>query len=56
MAGRLLLNAVPGPKKEELYKDVTVADAILKSYLAKYELSPGMLLTVIKKDNQLILQ
>jgi hypothetical protein len=55
MVGRLMLNAIPEPTKEELYKDVTVADAILDSYLAKYELSPGMLLTVIKKDNQLIL-
>jgi len=56
MVGRLLLNAIPQPTKEELYKDVTVEDTILESYLAKYELSPGMLLTVIKKDNQLILQ
>jgi len=56
MVGRLLLNAIPEPTKEELYKDVTVADAILESYLAKYELSPGMTLTVIKKDSQLILQ
>ena len=56
MVGRLLLNAIPEPTKEELYKDVTVVDAILESYLAKYELSPGMTLTVIKKDNQLILQ
>ncbi|MCB2220683.1 MAG: DUF3471 domain-containing protein [Bacteroidetes bacterium] len=56
MAGRLLLNAVPEPTKEELYKDVTVADAILETYVAQYELSPGMTLTVIKKDNQLILQ
>jgi hypothetical protein len=56
MVGRLLLNAVPEPTKDELYKDVTVADAILESYLAKYELSSGMILTVIKKDNQLILQ
>ncbi|MBT5420169.1 MAG: DUF3471 domain-containing protein, partial [Candidatus Cloacimonetes bacterium] len=56
MVGRLLLNAIPEPTKEELYKDVTVADAILESYLAKYELSPGMILTVIKKDSLLILQ
>ncbi len=56
MVGRLLLNAIPEPTKEELYKDVTVADAMLKSYLAKYELSPGMILTVIKNGNQLILQ
>jgi len=56
MVGRLLLNAIPEPTKEELYKDVTVAEAVLESYLAKYELSPGMLLTVIKKDSKLILQ
>ena len=56
MVGRLMLNAIPEPTKEELYKDVTVEDAILESYLAKYELSPGMTLTVIKKDSQLILQ
>ncbi len=56
MVGRLLLNAIPEPAKEELSKDVTVPETILESYLAKYELSPGMILTVIKKDSQLILQ
>ncbi len=56
MVGRLLLNAVPEPTKEELYKDVTVEDAVLETYVAKYELSPGMILTVINKDSQLILQ
>ena len=29
MVGRLLLNAIPEPTKAELYKDVTVEDAIL---------------------------
>ncbi|NPD46647.1 MULTISPECIES: DUF3471 domain-containing protein [unclassified Lentimicrobium] len=56
MVGRLLLNAIPKPTKEELYKDVTVADAILETYVGKYELSPGFALTIIKKENQLILQ
>ncbi|MBU0475151.1 MAG: DUF3471 domain-containing protein [Bacteroidetes bacterium] len=56
MVGRLLLNAIPEPTKEELYKDVTVAESILETYVAKYELSSVMILTVIKKDSQLILQ
>ena len=56
MVGRLLLNAIPEPTKAELYKDVTVEDAILETYVGKYELSPGFILTVIKNDNQLILQ
>lgn len=56
MVGRLLLNATPEPTKEELYKDVTVAGTILESYVARYELSPGFVLTVIRKENQLILQ
>ena len=56
MVGRLLLNVPPKPKKEDLYKDVTVDDAILETYVGKFELSPGFIFTVIKKDNQLILQ
>jgi Domain of unknown function (DUF3471)/Beta-propeller repeat len=56
MVGRLLLNAIPEPTKEELYKDVTVENAILETYVAKYELSPGFVFTVIKNDSQLILQ
>jgi len=56
MVGRLLLNAKPEPTKAELYKDVTVGDAILETYIGKYELSPGFIFTVIKNDNQLILQ
>lgn len=56
MIGRLLLNAIPEPTKAMLYKDVTVEDAILETYVGKYEVSPGFLFTVIKNDNQLILQ
>ena len=56
MVGRLLLNAIPEPTKAELYKDVTVEDAILETYVGKFELSPGFLFTVIKNDSQLILQ
>lgn len=56
MVGRLLLNAIPEPTKEMLYKDVTVEDAILETYAGKYELSPGFVFTVIKNDSQLILQ
>lgn len=56
MVGRLLFNAIPEPTKAELYKDVTVEDAILETYVGKYELSPGFTLTVIKNDNKLILQ
>ena len=56
MVGRLLLNAVPEPTKAELYKDVTVEDAILETYVGEFELSPGFTFTVIKNDSQLILQ
>jgi hypothetical protein len=56
MLGRLMLNAIPEPTKAELYKDVTVEDAILETYVGKYELSPGFILTIIKNENQLILQ
>lgn len=56
MVGRLLLNAKPKPKKEDLYKDVTVEDTILETYVGKFELSPGFVLTVIKNESQLILQ
>lgn len=53
MVGRLLLNAIPEPKKEDLYKDVTVEDAILESYVGKYEIAPGIALTIKKYDSQL---
>jgi hypothetical protein len=56
MVGRLLLNAKPKPTKAMLYKDVTVEDAILKTYVGKYEVTPGFVFTVIKNENQLILQ
>jgi hypothetical protein len=56
MIGRFLLNAFPEPTKEELYKDVQVTEAVLGSYVGKYKLSPGMTLTVVYKDNKLILQ
>jgi len=53
MVGRLLLNAIPEPTKAELYKDVTVEDAILETYAGKYELAPGVVLTIKKYDSQL---
>jgi hypothetical protein len=55
MIGRLLLNVPPEPTKEELYKDVTVNSDILKSYVAKYELSPGFAFTITFDDGQLVL-
>jgi len=56
MIGRLLLNAIPEPTKAELYKDVTVEDTILETYVGKFEVSPDFILTVIKNESQLILQ
>jgi hypothetical protein len=56
MVGRLLLNAIPEPKKEILYKEMAVEDAILESYVGKYEVSPGLILTVTKYDSQLKVQ
>ena len=56
MVGRLLLNVPPEPKKEDLYKDVTVDDAILETYVGKYEMTPGFVLTIRKYDNQLKVQ
>ena len=53
MVGRLLLNAIPEPKKESLIKEVPVDDAILESYAGKYELMPGFILTITKYDSQL---
>jgi len=53
MVGRLLLNAIPEPTKEELYKDVTVDESILETYVGKYELSPGFFLTISKPEKQL---
>jgi len=56
MVGRLLLNAKPKPKKEDLYKDVVVEDAILAKYVGKYEVSPGFTLTITKYGSQLKVQ
>ena len=56
MVGRLLLNVPPKPTKAELYKDVSVEDAILETYIGKYEVQPEFYLTITKKDSQLILQ
>ncbi len=54
MVGRLLLNAKPEPKKVII--EVPVEDAILKSYVGKYELMPGLILTINKYDSQLKVQ
>jgi len=56
MAGRLLLNAIPEPKKEIFYKEVAVEDAILETYAGKYELMAGFILTINKYDSQLKIQ
>ena len=56
MVRRLLLNVPPKPTKAELYKDVSVEDAILETYIGKYEVQPEFYLTITKKDSQLILQ
>jgi len=56
MVGRLLLNAIPEPKKEDLIIEVPVDDAILESYAGKYELMPGFILTITKYDSQLKVQ
>ena len=56
MVGRLLLNAIPEPKKEILYTEVAVEDAILETYVGKYELMAGLILTITKYDSQLKLK
>jgi hypothetical protein len=56
MVGRLLLNAIPEPKKEIVYEEVAVDDAILESYVGKYELMAGLILTITKYDSQLKVQ
>ena len=56
MVGRLLLNAIPEPKKEILYIEVAVEDAILETYVGKYELMAGFILTINKYDSQLKIQ
>ena len=42
-----------GDDVSDLEKDVQVADAILETYIGKYELVPGFILTVTKEGNQL---
>ncbi len=42
-----------GDDVSDLEKDVKVSDAILETYLGKYELQPGFILTVTKEGNQL---
>lgn len=54
MVGRLLLNAIPEPEKVII--EVPVEDAILESYVGKYELMPGFNLTINKYDSQLKVQ
>jgi len=54
MVGRLLLNAKPEPEKVIIA--VPVADDILESYVGKYELMPGFILTINKYDSQLKVQ
>ncbi len=54
MVGRLLLNAIPEPKKVVI--EVPVEDTILESYVGKYELAPGLILTITKYDSQLKVQ
>ena len=56
MVGRLLLNAIPEPKKEILYEEVPVEDSVLETYVGKYELMPGFVLTINKYDSQLKVQ
>ncbi len=42
-----------GVEIEGLVKDATVPDAVLASYVGKYELKPGFILTVTKEGSQL---
>lgn len=42
-----------GVEMEGLVKDATVPDAILESYVGKYELKPGFIITITKEGNQL---
>ena len=42
-----------GVETDQLIKEVIVEDAILKSYVGKYELAPGNIITVTKYDGQL---
>ncbi len=42
-----------GVETEGMVKDATVPDAILASYVGKYELQPGFVITITKEGNQL---
>ncbi|WP_111880021.1 serine hydrolase [Aequorivita sp. CIP111184] len=42
-----------GVETEGMVKDATVPEAILASYVGKYELQPGFILTITKEGNQL---
>ena len=42
-----------GDDVSDLVKEVNVSDAILETYIGKYELKPGFILTVTKEGNQL---
>ncbi|AFL81242.1 penicillin-binding protein, beta-lactamase class C [Aequorivita sublithincola DSM 14238] len=42
-----------GVETEDMVKDVSVPDAILESYVGKYELQPGFILTITKEGSQL---
>jgi len=57
MVGRLLLNAKPEPKpKKKVIIEVPVEDAILETYVGKFELMAGLNLTISKNDSQLKVQ
>lgn len=42
-----------GVDTSDLEKDISVPDAILESYVGKYELKPGFIVTIIKEGTQL---
>ncbi len=57
MVGRLLLNAKPELKpKKKVIIEVPVEDAILETYVGKFELMAGLNLTISKNDSQLKVQ
>ena len=42
-----------GVDSDSIAKEVTIEDTVLESYVGKYELAPGFILTVTKYDSQL---
>jgi CubicO group peptidase (beta-lactamase class C family) len=42
-----------GDDVNDLVKEVKVSDAVLETYIGKYELQPGFILTITKEGNQL---